>query len=347
MPEVILSNSSYAGCAGELIAFRNANRETVRDMGYLDWRYKLRPVEVQPVIVWAKSASGEAIGSMSIVPHTYYADGTRVAVGVLGDISVSEKWRGKGIAGRMLAYLPEVALLERLKFCVVLPNEPAAKPLERAGWKELSRLERYVKILDSGMFLRKRLGSGALSAILAPPMNLLLKATSLETYSSGSRDYRTEVLREPDERFDVLWGEVEKADTLIGERSREFLHWRYARHPLEEYSFFCLCKGERLAGYAVYRSSGGTCYVDDLLSLSEEDTVELLMSMLEHIRKGPDLSEVVLKIQQNRFNGSVLKKFGFSKREGHLRFMAYSKTPGCVEALARHGCYLTAYDKDV
>lgn len=347
MPEVILSHSFYKDCADELIEFRNANRETVRDIGYLDWRYNLRPVELKPVIVWAKSASGEAIGSLSVVPHSYCSDGACGAVGVLGDISVAQKWRSKGVARQMLEYLFEVDQIRRLKFCVVLPNELASKPLERTGWKELSRLERYVKILDPGMFLRKRLKSAALCAALSPLLGLLLKIMTYATCPGRSHDYTAEVLSAPDARFDALWCEVEKSGTIIGRRDREFLNWRFAGHPLQNYSFFCISIGDRLAGYAVYRFSDGSCYVDDMLALTEKDTVQLLLAMLDHLKKALRPAEVVLKIQQNRFNGAVLKKFGFSKRAAHLKFMAYAAKPGDLDALRRHACYLTAYDKDV
>lgn len=347
MPELTISHSSYEECADELITFRNANRDTNRDAGYLAWRYEMRPADAGAFIIWARDAKGRAVGSMSVIPHLYYSNGVKRLAGVLGDISVSEKWRGKGVAGKMLSAMPEAGFMERLNFCVVLPNEPAAKPLEKSGWKEIARLERYVKILDSRDFLSRKLGSRALSAVIAPAVNLFLRAASCDSYSCKKREYETATLDAPDERFDALWSEVKKENRLIGARSRDYLAWRFSSHPLTDYKFFCVLAGGKLPAYAVYHLSAGVCHIDDLLALSEKEAERLLSSFIRHIKKRGGINEINLRIHQKMFGRHLFRKFGFRKRADHLKFMVYAIKNEELESLTGQDCYLTGYDKDV
>jgi hypothetical protein len=90
MGEVRFSTESYGACSQELIAFRNANRALARGPEYFQWRYLKRPNGAEPIIVWARDASGEIAGSLSVIPHHYHVGDTVCRIGVLGDISVSE-----------------------------------------------------------------------------------------------------------------------------------------------------------------------------------------------------------------------------------------------------------------
>jgi len=60
--------------------------------------------------------------------------------GLLGDISVASEWRGRSMAQKMFEYLSGLEAVKELKCCVVLRNDPAARPLEKTGCSIVSRL---------------------------------------------------------------------------------------------------------------------------------------------------------------------------------------------------------------
>jgi len=131
MGEFSCSAENYEKCKDELAAFRNANRASARGPEYFRWRYRGRPNNAPPIIVAARDASGEIAGALSVIPHHYYVGNNLKRLGVLGDISVSEKYRGRGIAQKMFVCLPGLEAVRELEGCVVLPNKEALRPLEK------------------------------------------------------------------------------------------------------------------------------------------------------------------------------------------------------------------------
>ena len=57
-----------------------------------------------------------------------------------------------------------------------------------------------------------------------------------------------------DGSFQTLWDEVKGAQAIAAERTPDHLNWRYANHPIDACSFFCLTErfGGRLRGYVAY-----------------------------------------------------------------------------------------------
>jgi len=346
MPEIRLSFVPYDKCKHDLISFRNSNRETNRDELYFDWRYLGRKTEIKPVVVWAEDAKGEKVGSMSIVPHRYLADNSACLLGILGDISVDERCRGRGIAKQMLNFLPEIREIKKFSGCLVLPNVEAARPLEKTGWTTVSRLERYVKFLDVEQRLKSKLGSKAVRASFSFPLNYMLSVLSFESLPIRTLGYKAELADGFDSRFDALWKGLQKHDMVIGFRDSEYLNWRYARHPLVKYKIYTLVKNSILRGYIVFHYEGTTCYIDDFMSTDEKHCQVRLMSYFLRFIKGvKSLSSVVLQSNKNDLSLVAPLRFGFFKRRDYQKLMLNFNDA----SLSANGSkwYLTAGDKDV
>ena len=285
MSQIILSRHTYESCKEEFIAFRNANRDTIRDAAYFDWRYSGRPNERKPIIIWAENGKGEKIGALSLIPHHYIIDNNVASVGLLGDISVAEEWRGKGVAQKMFRYLAETEAMRKLPVSLVLPNETASRSLEKADWRTISTLDRYVKFINIDHGLRRMLKVDWLSRLVALFVNILLKLLSLETYTRDSARFKGEIVDGFDERFDALWHEVKKDGMIIGLRNKRYLIWRYKEHPLLCYQIFTLTDNSKLCGYIVFHCLEDSCYVDDLFCFNTNKYGHILLtSFLRYAR---------------------------------------------------------------
>lgn len=331
----------YEECKKDLMAFRNQNRAACRDSRYFDWRYLKRPSGRAPVIVWALEKSGSPAGSLSLIPHEYFIGGRSRTVGVLGDISVSEKMRGRGIAGAMLGYLGRLKEVRELDGCMVLPNEEAARPLQKAGWNKRSCLERHVKLLDLKSQISKKAGAIAAS-VAAPPLNLLLRLT--ETAVRVPAAYKTDCAAVFDERFDRLWDDLPKEGVIAGKRDRAYLAWRFADHPVERFSAFLLSEGSRPSGYIVYRTEEGMIRVYDLLCPAGGVESDYLVASFLRFARSLSAASVTLRASAVALRGFDLKKFGFVKRPGAQDLMALH---GGSEGPLWSSWHITAGDKDV
>lgn len=350
MTEIKLFSAVYEECKKDVISFRNANRDIRRDEAYFDWRYLQRPCRLKPVIVWAESPEGSKIGSLTLIPHDFYVYDRVLPLGVLGDISVAKEWRGKGIAVRMLEYLSSVDEVNKLAACVVLPNKEASRPLARTGWIEATRLVRYVKILDVSPAVKEYTGDNTFSMIISKPANMILKLLSSESFVKNRAEYKGEVVKGFDERFDDLWNKAEKDGMVIGLRNREYLSWRYHAHPLVTYKIFTLLNHSSLSGYIVFHDDGNSCYIDDIFGLNEGNDLKYLMSsFLKEMRCGNFLFSVTARINKNHPSYNFLGKLGFIERPDYQAFMVKTaKTSDDRNPLPESNkWYLTPGDKDV
>lgn len=255
----------FGKCAAEALAFRNVNRAIEREQRYFDWRYH-RPCPREPLIVWARTPGGDAVGSASLVPHDYFISDTVQPLGLLGDISVLPSYRGQGVARRMLAFLAQHEALRALRACVVLPNDEVTGALRHAGWREVTTIRRFVAVLDTRPIFDRRLQSGALARLAAKGANALLRAA----FARSRVDNSTAAVGAGaafDERHTVLWRAVASSGRVVAVRDCAYLTWRFVQHPVVAHRTFELCDGGRLAGYIVFHLEGDLVVVDDYLAL--------------------------------------------------------------------------------
>ena len=340
---------SYEECKAEFVSFRNANRDTYRDEAYFDWRYLRRPCELKPVIIWAETHAGVKIGALSLAPHLYMINNRLSLVGILGDISVAQEWRGKGIAQEMFKYLAETETAKKVGAGFVLSNEAASRPLMKANWRTISTMTRYVKLINVENRLSSSLRTTWLSKPVAFVLNFVLRAMSFETYTGGGHGYKGAVVSGFDERFDALWDSAKKDEMIIGARNKQYLTWRYADHPLVDHQIFTVTRNAQLCGYIVFHCYGNSCHIDDIFPLRDKNRNPqyLLSSFLQYIRT-TNVADITLSINRNEFVDFNLLKYGFVKRASNWRIMVNVDSDAKKEMLLNGNIwFLTAGDKDV
>lgn len=348
--EVELSAASYQQCKPDLMKVRNANRDVPRDESYFDWRYLGRPGSRPPTIVLARNGKGETVGALSLIPHSFWIDNGIVAVGLLGDISVSREWRGRSIAQQMFRFLSELEAVKELRCCVVLPNEPAARPLEKAGWSNVSRLNRYIRVVSIERELHRRSCprwiAKAVSVGITPAYERMCSVTA----PARADAYDSAIIGEVDNRFNGLWENLEKKGMVIACRDRDHLTWRFDRHPLWKYRFFVLQRGGQLHGYVAFHVHGDICYIDDVLCCNEGDLpAYLLHAFVISQRNTGTVTSIAVQINQNFFSTAALGRIGFFKRRDFQRVMVAPRDSGNDELvfLSSRNWFMTSGDKDV
>jgi GNAT superfamily N-acetyltransferase len=340
-----LSTVDYARRAAELLAFRNANRENRRDPRYFSWRYAERPGRTTPIIVVAEQPGDGIVGTLSVIPHDYAVNGVLRSIGLLGDISVSQTWRGRGVATTMLRHLAQLPAFRELAAGLVLPNEEVSRPLAQCGWQTITHLDRYIRILDEVRFIRRRLDNPWLSRIIEPAAAFLLRAASADLPMGNAREYDEDEADSFDDRFDQLWARLPKAGVILGRRDAAHLTWRYARHPLTTHRVFTLSREGELFGYIVFHLADDICHIDDVLWLDERHGAALLGRFIAHVRRNPLPASVSIHVTGYGPAAALLRRCGFLRRRDRWHCMALP-ADGANPAI-RSGWWLTAGDKDV
>lgn len=349
-PDLSLAQVGYNESRPELMRFRNANRPAARDERYFDWRYLRRPGGREPIIVVARDAAGQVIGALSIVPHRYCVDDELAHMGMVGDISVDERWRGRNIGQALARYAASLDAFRSLWGVVVLPNEPAARMLEKAGWRDISIIHRYVRITALEAALRQRGCPAALAraaAAVATPLHERRYAVEAPAALVGSEATITE---DVDERFDELWAQLDKRGRAIACRDLAHLRWRYVEHPVHRYRFFVLERAGKMHGYVVFHREGTNCFIEDWLCLESEHAAYLLARFVAEQKRAGEVERISLRTNVDAPIAASLRRAGFSCRQDFQRVMLNDGHLG-NSGFARQGhglrWFMTGGDKDV
>lgn len=348
MTEVSFEVVRYEDWASDLIDFRNENRESLRDRAYFDWRYTKKPNTKDPIIVRAVDATGKTVGSLSMIPHTYYLVDRECDVGVLGDISVLAQCRGMAIGKKMFRFLDTVDSLKKLAACIVLPNPEAARPLSKSGWKTATSIRRFKKFIDIRQKVQSRIGNRYASGVISVPLNILLNLSTVGLRKNIGNHLNTCIINNFDSRYDELWRSIKKEGAILAVRSSAYLNWRYTQHPFENFEILEFRSDTILAGYVVFQIRESSCYVFDLLFDKEYACIDGILGRFMDYLKGPrSVGEIGIRITSNQLVIPSWTRLGFSKRADYQEVMLKANSVACEKKLL--GCnnwLMMSGDKD-
>ena len=339
----------YDSCVDEVIAFRNANRDVVRDQRYFEWRYKYRPCQKKALIVWGMDGRGNKVAAASIIPHDFHVLDGEYPVGMLGDISVAPECRGRGVATHMLEYAQQDAAIQSLHACLVLPNDEAFRSLERAGMSTATTIARFVKVLDAGPRLEKRFGSSWPVAGFARAINIFTQFTSLDGLYARRGPYQTSEISDFSQEFDELWRELPKQGRILALRNRIYLDWRYRQHPTVHYRIIAVYSEQRLRGYIVFHLADRIAVIDDFLAVEAKAGIRVIKDFLNLVRRVGIATDIYVRFNTKSHFSMPWSRFGFVRRPDFQRVMVNviqsekQRSPLFDES----DWFVTAGDKDV
>jgi len=208
-------------------------------------------------------------------------------------------------------------------------------------------MEKYVKLVDVEKRMATIIKSRWLLKIATTILNHALKALTIETYVKLNGGYTGEAANEFDEQFDALWNSVDKTGMIFGMRNRQYLTWRYAKHPSQIYKIFTLKQKSRLCGYIIYHISNGSCYIDDVFFLNgRSKQIYLFVYFLKYI-KSSNITEIILTMNNNNYFNLPLILFGFFKRPNKWSVMISADDKKYSDHLLNgRRWYITQGDKD-
>lgn len=256
------------------------------------WAYSDKPGGAARTVVAADEESGELVGCGSVYPRSLTAGGSHLLAGVLADFAVSPTHRS-GAAALLIqrALVRGTGVQPELSLIYGLPNEAALPVFRRIGYKTIGRRRSWVKPLRAGYKLREYVPGASIARVAAFPVDSYLTAAD-ERRARRFRPTQSLVLDHADGRFDELWRRGSPSYTLAGERTAEYLNWRYATRASRPRQFFCVHEpgASDLLGYVVFSTQGNKILVNDLFALDPEETAErvLLRFTSDMRREGRD-----------------------------------------------------------
>jgi hypothetical protein len=270
-----------------------------------------------------RDESGRAIGSAGMMRRTLSAFGRTLEGAQAVDLNVDRQHRTIGAALALQKAVIRQAEAGELGLIYALPNPQSEAVLRRAGYREIGSLTRWVKPLSA----RKRL-QAVTPRWLVPPAaaaaDLVLRLASPETYRRLGAGLRAERIGRFDQRFDRLFEASLPRQTIVGQRTADYLNWRFAACPHGRHRVLGLLDpAGALLAYFLYRRLRGAVFLGDFLAAETEHFEMLLAELLRRLRRR-SAQTVVANYLGRAEVCDVLRRLGFWPREAQWKAMLYA-----------------------
>ena len=291
--------------------------------------YENNPLGTPSLFLARDNESGSLVGMAALFPTTLWIAGDRVPAGIGGDFAVDEGHRGFGPAlALQRATIPAVS--ERgLRCAYGSPNSSSELIVARAGYVDLGRLTRFVKLLSARPLVDRYVSRPRLASLASGVASPIVSILSRERLHRRSRRFSVEEPELFDDRFTSLWELARRQLGVTSERNAELLNWRYEKTgpgaAPGNYPIFALVEGNEVAGYLVYRMGEGSRLVYDLVCRPERPVVDALLSefILDARQKRASAINLGYVGPPNLLTGR-LRAFGFLQRTAQNGLLVYA-----------------------
>ncbi len=314
------------------------------------WFYENIPYGPAACWIVKETEKDMVVGSTAVFPRRFLIKGKYMLGGITGDFAMDKNYRILGPELKLQKATLSANNGKKFDFLYGYPNNLSEPVQRRAGFRIVGSTYRMVKILRSNNYVRRYVSLPIVSKLFSKLVDLILKFKSKESCYKSPGEFSFEVLADFDKRFDDLWEKASTNYTIIGERTSEFLNWRFTRCPYKKFSIFALTKKgtSEVLGYIVYHVKQNSVQIADLFVMDMNSYVDALLSefLLFQRQKGRDTVSFIYLGNEDLVN--KLQEYNFSIRDTDRKIIAFidhvSPFSSCL--IEKKNWYLTEGDND-
>ncbi len=293
------------------------------------WNWQMNENPDGKAWIYIAEDGNQIIGHLADLPKRFVAGGKLVLGSLTHDMMVHPQYRRKGISSATAEY--GIHRVEREKGMFMTAYSIRVESLNsllKVGWKEVMTLPVLVLPIRFSGIVNRYLPSKALSLLIGGVMRLCYFLL-FSLRKKGKREGRwVERVYQWDELFDLFWERAKSVNPIMGNRDRNFLTWRFLRHPTRHYVIYRALHGGEMKGYIVLRKVEllklNSSVIVDLLALDDQTLSELLEKGIEHSRQeGADL--LGFMVPKPHVYHRTLRKRGFLPSLKAFHFLVYSR----------------------
>jgi len=315
------------------------------DPEYWQWHFASDPDNIP---VWLAKSGDRIAGQMACIPVSLKADDTVYETVWILDLMVDPEFRRMGIMKNLVR-----RLYEKYPIMLGVSTDQQHSPalLQSIGWKSLTHIPRYHKLLYPGNDLRDIQKYGWLVSAVNLLSMPLRPRYAIDHFGPQGH---LRIVTDFNDDFERLWQQASEQWPCAVERTVETLNWQYKRQPGKAFDIIGYYRDDDLIGWAVLffrspdpngRVSKGSitdiCYHPES---SEEIIDELLDGCLQMALDrgaGGLVTDVMDKTVEAR-----LRQKGFWRIKSSLQLLVRSDDPHSL-ALDPDSWFLTRGDSDI
>jgi hypothetical protein len=310
----------------------------------LEYYYQRNPAGPVHVLQMTAAPKSEVIGMVSLSPRQFWVDGEACTFAMPCDFVVRRDYRF-ALPALVLQRRAQALALEQFSGTYSLPGVRAAPIFKRlGGLEEITRI-RWVRVFDHSDVLQAHVGRPA-AGVLGGLLDAFARCHDALRFGRGSRRWRTAWVESFDERFDTLWRQSDRRGLAIGDRSGQFLSWRFAKvlAPGRRTLVVVRDGATEISAYVIGVVRAQTFHIDDLFAdLGDPRLGEVLHAALAELRHS-GVARVSMRLVAPRRLTRALAQVGFRQREADIAFI--NASPATRSRTAACEFYLTSADED-
>lgn len=297
----------------------------------------------------ARSRADEVVGGAGLMRRRIKVFDGIATAGQAIDLNVDRRHRAFGPAMALGKTVAGAVIADRCRMIYAFPNQQSEVVFQKTGYRLVGTLGRWAKPLTCEPFVRTRLAGSLPGRAALGAANVLLRCSSRESYTR-TRGLRCAVHQQFDNRFDGLWERVSPALPIAGERTAEYLDWRFCRcRGIDHEVISVTTQDDELVAYVVFSRRGRYVYLDDFLGCDPKYVAVALAALLRQARREGAEAVVTVFLGSARYT-RLLRQYGFWQRPSDWKFMVYGpqlqKTMDEAGILDPENWYLTRADLD-
>jgi len=335
---------------GIFLDILNRNRENKVALERFQWLYLDNPQGKARAWLVIDEKSAEAVAFTSVLPRLVKVDGRDTLCWNCCDFSVDKRFRTLGVAVKLRRKAKEGVDNRDIRALYAHPNDKMKVIHERVGHPCLGKMERYVKILKSKFQLQKIIRNSLLLSIISPVVDIGLRALDMALRCDSRFSFELiDGIAPYDVEYDKLFNDASKAYRIVGDRSADYLNWRYGRNPLYCTDKLIVRENGILKGYIVYYIENNIAVFKDILCLPDKKIAESILAYwIKSMRKKGVHSISTVLMEHNPFIKSFLH-VGFKLRPDESSVYVYARKDDDIEPVWTKGSnwYMTVGDRDV
>ena len=211
----------------------------ITNSSYFDWQYRKNPNGKALVALARDDSDNVIIGTNTIIPLELIVDGEKIVSSLACNVQVHPDYRKKRIFSKLLSSMPELALAKDIHSLFAIPNDNSFRAFVNEGSIEIAQLPLLIKPIKFSQYF-----SFPLKQILKP-FDIFWKKRDI--LLSDIEQFHNDF----DDSFEGLAKKTSKRISVMNSRKKEFLNWRYKKHPTREYQIFTLKDDDELVGYII------------------------------------------------------------------------------------------------
>lgn len=278
-----------------------------------DWAYHRAPAGSGRLWMAVDGSTGDVVGMAGAFPRMMLVDGRPGRAWLLGDFCMAHAHRALGPALQLQRACLNDLAEDGMGLCYDFPSRSMQAIYRRLGIVETQRLVRFVRPLRVADRLELR-GGAWLGRSLGRLLDIGLGWAARSGRSARGITVAVHTGRCGQE-FSTLTQLAGPAYGLCGERSAQYVNWRYLDNPIQRHDILTARLGTTLVGWAAVTSDGESATLADLFAIPDQRVLAALIRGATARLWAQGAARLSFEIIGSHPWASRLGRFGFRPRD--------------------------------